>query len=150
MSNRNPQPDPKRPKRWSCPRALSNAEDSAGKAGSAHQPSADPSCSPPDPGDTSRTGQAPGHPFAQGETSEPTGQHPRGHWNRSAGRRDLSPRPSSAGPTASAKTADAAKPKRRRLPDLQTLLDAFDPIDELEPEPEPGDFWIEPDAWNMD
>jgi len=34
------------------------------------------------------------------------------------------------------------------LPDLETVLDAFDPMDEsLEPEPEPGDFWIEPDDW---
>lgn len=42
-------------------------------------------------------------------------------------------------------------PKRRRLPDLQTVLDAFDPMDEpLEPEPAPGDFWIEPEEWDME
>ncbi len=43
---------------------------------------------------------------------------------------------------------DTPPSQRRRLPDLETVLDAFDPMDEsLEPEPEPGDFWIEPDDW---
>ena len=38
------------------------------------------------------------------------------------------------------------RPKQRRLPTLQEVLDAFESRDEyLEPEPEPGDFWCDPD-----
>ncbi len=45
----------------------------------------------------------------------------------------------------------SARSKRRRLPTLQELLDAFEPEDEyLEPEPEPGDFWAEPDDWPIE
>ncbi|MCS7304458.1 MAG: hypothetical protein NZ602_05050 [Thermoguttaceae bacterium] len=43
------------------------------------------------------------------------------------------------------------KHKRRRLPSLQEVLDAFEPEDEyLEPQPEPGDFWTELDDWPME
>jgi hypothetical protein len=52
----------------------------------------------------------------------------------------------SARPLAEKADPNPHRPKRRRLPSLQEVLDAFDPMDEyLAPEPEPGDFWIEPD-----
>lgn len=42
-------------------------------------------------------------------------------------------------------------PKRRRLPTLEEVLDAFEPEDDyLEPEPEPGDFWLEAEDWEME
>lgn len=35
---------------------------------------------------------------------------------------------------------------RAPLPDLETLLDALDPFDECaDPDPEEGDFWIDPE-----
>jgi|GEM_PF-2321887 len=49
---------------------------------------------------------------------------------------------------SSAGKADPKPPriKRPRLPTLQEVLDAFDPMDDcLEPVPEPGDFWFDPD-----